>query len=244
MVVGVGVVALTAVLAKILLDRKAKKVTLEDPNTKYPLKLVKKEIVSHDTRRFVFALPSANHILGLPVGQHIYLSAKVDGSLVVRPYTPVTSDEDLGHMDLVVKVYFKNVHPKFPDGGKMSQYLENMEIGDTIDVRGPSGLLVYQGNGTFAIKPDKKSSPKTVKATKVSMIAGGTGITPMLQLITDVFRNTNDDTCLSLLFANQSEDDILVREELEALQAEHPDRFKLWYTVDRPKEGKKIYCKC
>ena len=236
-VVGVGVVALTAVLAKIFLDRKAKKVTLEDPNTKYPLKLVKKEIVSHDTRRFVFALPSANHILGLPVGQHIYLSAKVDGSLVVRPYTPVTSDEDLGHMDLVVKVYFKNVHPKFPDGGKMSQYLENMEIGDTIDVRGPSGLLVYQGNGTFAIKPDKKSSPKSVKASKVSMIAGGTGITPMLQLITDVFRNANDDTCLSLLFANQSEDDILVREELEALQAEHPDRFKLWYTVDRPKEG-------
>ena len=47
-------------------------------------------------------------------GQHIYLSAKVDGSLVVRPYTPVTSDEDLGHMDLVIKVYFKNTHPRFP----------------------------------------------------------------------------------------------------------------------------------
>jgi len=236
-VVGVGVVALTAILAKILLDRKSKKITLEDPNTKYALKLVKKEHISHDTRRFVFALPSESHILGLPVGQHIYLSAKVGGSLVVRPYTPVTSDEDLGHMDLVIKVYFKNVHPKFPDGGKMSQYLENMEIGDTIDVRGPSGLLVYQGAGTFGIKPDKKSAAKTVKAAKVSMIAGGTGITPMLQLITDVFRNPDDKTCLSLLFANQSEDDILVRGELEALQAQHPDRFKLWYTVDRPNEG-------
>jgi len=236
-VVGVGVVALTAILAKILLDRKSKKITLEDPNTKYALKLVKKEHISHDTRRFVFALPSESHILGLPVGQHIYLSAKVGGSLVVRPYTPVTSDEDLGHMDLVVKVYFKNVHPKFPDGGKMSQYLENMEIGETIDVRGPSGLLVYQSAGTFAIKPDKKSAAKTVKAAKVSMIAGGTGITPMLQLITDVFRNPDDKTCLSLLFANQSEDDILVRGELEALQAQHPDRFKLWYTVDRPNEG-------
>ena len=237
MVVGVGVVALTAILAKILLDRKSKKITLEDPNTKYPLKLVKKEHISHDTRRFVFALPSESHILGLPVGQHIYLSAKVGGSLVVRPYTPVTSDEDLGHMDLVVKVYFKNVHPKFPDGGKMSQYLENMEIGETIDVRGPSGLLVYQSAGTFAIKPNKKSAAKTVKAAKVSMIAGGTGITPMLQLITDVFRNPDDKTCLSLLFANQSEDDILVRGELEAIQAQHPDRFKLWYTVDRPNEG-------
>ena len=78
----------------------------------------------------------------------------------------------IGHMDLVVKVYFKNVHPKFPDGGKMSQYLENMNIGDTIDVRGPSGLLVYRGQGEFAIKPDKKSAAKSVKAAKVSMIAG------------------------------------------------------------------------
>ena len=160
-------------------------------------------------------------------------------------------------MDLVVKVYFKNVHPKFPDGGKMSQYLENMNIGDTIDVRGPSGLLVYRGQGEFAIKPDKKSAAKSVKAAKVSMIAGiyniffftktryniiiflgGTGITPMLQLVTDVFRNPNDKTSLALLFANQSEDDILVREELEAVQEKYPDRFKLWYTVDRPKEGK------
>jgi len=193
-------------LAKILLDRKKKRITLEDPNVKYSLKLVEKQVISHDTRRFVFELPSPNHILGLPVGQHIYLSAKINGSLVVRPYTPVTSDEDLGHMDLVVKVYFRDVHPKFPEGGKMSQHLENMTIGDSIDVRGPSGLCVYNGLGIFSIKPDKKSPAKTIDVTHVSMIAGGTGITPMLQLITAVFRDPiHDQTNLALLFANQSE---------------------------------------
>ena len=31
-----------------------------------------------------------------------------------------------------------------------------------------------------------------------------------------------------------AEDDILVREELEALQTEYPDRFSLHYTLDRP----------
>ena len=31
----------------------------------------------------------------------------------------------------------------------MSQYLENMEVGDFIDVRGPSGLLVYEGQGIY-----------------------------------------------------------------------------------------------
>ena len=54
----------------------------------------------------------------------------------------------------------------------MSQYLENMKIGDTIDVRGPSGHLVYNGNGEFAIRKDKKSEPKTISVKRVSMIAG------------------------------------------------------------------------
>ena len=54
----------------------------------------------------------------------------------------------------------------------MSQYLENMKIGDTIDVRGPSGNLIYNGNGEFAIKKDKKSEPKTICVKRVSMIAG------------------------------------------------------------------------
>jgi len=74
--------------------------------------------------------------------------------------------------NLFQQVYFKNVHPKFPDGGKMSQYLENMKIGETIDVRGPSGLLVYKGQGQFAIKADKKSEAVIKKYKKVSMIAG------------------------------------------------------------------------
>lgn len=42
-------------------------------------------------------------------GQHIYLSARIDGSLVVRPYTPVSSDDDKGFVDLVVKVCFLKI---------------------------------------------------------------------------------------------------------------------------------------
>lgn len=37
-------------------------------------------------------------------GQHLYLTAKVDGKLVIRPYTPVSSDDDLGFVDFVIKV--------------------------------------------------------------------------------------------------------------------------------------------
>lgn len=74
--------------------------------------------------------------------------AKIDDVLVVRAYTPVSSDDDQGFVDLIIKIYFKNVHPSYPEGGKMTQYLENMKIGDTILFRGPMGRLLYHGPGT------------------------------------------------------------------------------------------------
>uniref|UniRef100_A0A674P825 NADH-cytochrome b5 reductase n=1 Tax=Takifugu rubripes TaxID=31033 RepID=A0A674P825_TAKRU len=208
-------------------------VTLQDPTVKYPLCLIDKQEISHDTKKFRFALPSENHILGLPVGQHVYLSAKVNGSLVVRAYTPVSSDENRGFVDLVVKVYYKDSHPTYPEGGKMSQYLDSMAIGDTIDFRGPSGLLVYKENGRFSIRPDKKSEPVVRKFKHVGMIAGGTGITPMLQLIRRITADADDGTKCSLIFANQTEKDILLREELEEVKRKHPDKVHLWFTLDR-----------
>ncbi|GMR58536.1 hypothetical protein PMAYCL1PPCAC_28731 [Pristionchus mayeri] len=211
--------------------------TLVDENTKYALPLAEKFIISHDTRKFRFKLPSNSHVLGLPTGKHVNLSAKVDGKLVVRSYTPVSSDdEDKGYVDLMIKVYFKNTNERFPEGGKMSQHLESMKIGDTIDFRGPSGKIVYEGKGTLAVRPDNKSPAKKRHFKRFGMIAGGTGITPMLQIIAAVLRDREDATQLTLLFANQTEEDILCREELDKLEEEHGDRFKVWYTVDRPPE--------
>ncbi|KAM8892301.1 NADH-cytochrome b5 reductase 2 [Spinachia spinachia] len=234
-VVAVSVMVLT-LLYFLLGGQKKKKlpVTLHDPMVKYPLPLVDKQEINHDTKTFRFGLPSANHILGLPVGQHVYLSAKVNGSLVVRAYTPVSREEDQGHVDLVLKVYYKNSHPSFPEGGKMSQYLDNMSIGDVIDFRGPNGLLVYKGHGHFSIRADKKSEPKVRKFKHVGMVAGGTGITPMLQLIRSITADPTDNTKCSLIFANQTEKDILLREELEEVKKKHRDKLNLWFTLDKP----------
>lgn len=149
----------------------------------------------------------------------------------------MSSDDDHGFVDLVIKVYFKNVHPKFPEGGKMSQHLDSLQLGDTIDVRGPSGRLIYLGQGEFSIKKLRKDPPKIVKVNKVAMLAGGTGITPMLQLIRHITKDPNDKTQLCLLYANQTERDILVRKELEEVLDKYPDQFKLWYTLDTPGEG-------
>ncbi|KAL1110476.1 hypothetical protein AAG570_008004 [Ranatra chinensis] len=235
--VGIGVVVCTAFVATyIYKKKKSHKRTLVDPTEKVSLKLVKKENISHDTRKFRFALPSENHILGLPVGQHIFVTAIIDGETVIRPYTPVTSDDDIGFMDLVIKVYKKNVHPKFPAGGKMSQHLDDLNIGDSVDIRGPSGRLKYLGQGSFSLKLLRKDPANIVNVKKVAMIAGGTGITPMLQLIRHITNDPSDNTEMTLLFANQTEKDILLRDELEALAAKFPQQFKLWFTVDVPSD--------
>ena len=139
-VTGIGIVVVTAVAAKLYfnwikpIDKAGSQHprTLLDPQTKYPLKLIERHVISHDTRRFRFSLPSPDHILGisnflkfsisgcnnlfwiqitgLPVGQHVYLSARVNNQLVIRPYTPVTSDDDKGYVDLVVKVCVLSVY--------------------------------------------------------------------------------------------------------------------------------------
>ena len=54
----------------------------------------------------------------------------------------------------------------------MTQYLEDLPIGETIDVRGPSGLLIYKGLGTLAVKPEKKAPASLHSVKKLNMIAG------------------------------------------------------------------------
>ncbi|KAK9807828.1 hypothetical protein WJX72_010494 [[Myrmecia] bisecta] len=197
-----------------------------NPKKRIAFKLVEKHEVSHNTRRFRFALQSPNHKFGLPVGKHVFLYAKVNDELVMRAYTPTSSDDDLGYFDLVVKIYWANEHPRFPDGGKMSQHLESLAVGDEMEVKGPLGHFHYLGKGRYT------NDGALHQVKHISMIAGGTGITPMYQVIKAVLKDADDNTQLSLLYANQSPDDILLWDELEEMAEDK--RFKIWYTVDRP----------
>jgi hypothetical protein len=56
-----------------------------------------------------------------------------------------------GRFEMLIKVYFKGVHNEYPDGGKMSQHLNNIALGSNIKVRGPFGKLTYYGDGNVKI---------------------------------------------------------------------------------------------
>jgi cytochrome-b5 reductase len=116
----------------------------------------------------------------------------------------------------------------------MSQYLDWLKIGDKIDVKGPLGKFAYKGKGTYERKVGPAWVPNTVK--HFGMVCGGTGITPMYQVIQDILKHPEDKTQVSLIFANVTEDDILLRSELEKLAKTHSN-FKVFFTLDKPSEG-------
>jgi cytochrome-b5 reductase len=164
-----------------------------------------------------FSLPKPTDILGLPIGQHISLGATlpVDGKSkeVVRSYTPISSDENHGYFDLLIKSY---------PTGNISKHMASLQVGQTMKVKGPRGAMVY--------------TPNMVR--RFGMIAGGTGITPMLQVIRAIIRGreTGDKTEVDLIFANVNPEDILLREDLDKL-VKQDSKFRVHYVLNNPPEG-------
>ncbi|KAI4344102.1 hypothetical protein L6164_011372 [Bauhinia variegata] len=169
--------------------------------------------VSHNTQLFRFSFDPTKK-LGLDVASCIItrapleLDAEGKPKYIIRPYTPISDPESKGYFDLLIKVY--------PEG-KMSQHFASLKPGDLIEVKGPIEKLKYT--------PNMKKH--------IGMIAGGTGITPMLQVIEAILKNPDDNTQISLLYANVSPDDILLKQKLDILAASHPN-LKVFYTVDSP----------
>ena len=53
------------------------------------------------------------------------------------------------------------------------------------------------------------------------------GITPVYAVMAAVLKDPEDRTTMSLIFANQTEEDILLRAELDQMASSHPDRLKV-----------------
>lgn len=199
-----------------------------DPKRWQPIALVEKIHLTHNTRLFRFAFGHPDQFLGLPLGNHLFLKMKTNNSLYIRAYTPTSPPDERGHFDLVIKVYFKDTDPRFPAGGIVSQYLDAMAIGDSIEIKGPVGSFTYSGQGHYSHASGRKG-----KCVQIGMICGGTGLTPMYQIMQAILADKiHDATKVSLIFANRTEDDILMRKEIDdAGNGLGPDRFHLWHML-------------
>lgn len=173
-------------------------------------KLVEVRQESPNSKYFKFALAKDNMQLNLPIASCITLRyTAANGEEVMRPYTPLNLHDDKGSFELVVKCY---------PNSKMGSHLFGLKVGDTIDAKGPWP--------TLAITPNQFK--------RIGMLAGGTGITPMYQVLRNILSVPENRTHISLLYSNHTEDDILLRKELDVIMKANPKTFVVQHTLTTP----------
>jgi len=193
------------------------------PFTKF--QLIGKENVSHNTRLFKIALQRPDTVLGLPVGKHLAVRfTDRNGEVCTRSYNPTSSDDEIGYMELVIKIY---------KDGKMGQYLDQLSIGDFVEIQGPRGRIHYD-------RPSHISREVPGKVINyhfdiINMIAGGTGLTPMYQVIQQIIKDKNDRTKVKMIYGNVTADDILCLQDLEGMRS--TSNVEITLTLDRPPVG-------
>jgi len=163
-------------------------------------------VETHDTKTFRFALPE-NATLDMLPGDHLYVHATINGKAVKRPYTPSSLPDTVGYFDLTIKRYATGV---------VSKYVHERKVGDTVLMSGPN----TGGHWVDGM------------AKKVGFVAGGTGITPMIAIIRRILTKRLDVE-LFLVFANKTEEDIILREEWDRDVRDHPN-FHCYHVLEQP----------
>jgi len=180
------------------------------------LRLESSENANHNTKRLRFAFPNSEAQSGLTLTSSVLTISWPQGRWfpVLRPYTPVSSFDQPGFLDLLVKRY---------PNGKASGYLHSLSPGETLF------MIALKG---YSWKPNAFEH--------VTLIAGGAGITPIYQLTQGILRNPEDKTGITLVHGINTDADLLLMKEFEEFEREFPGRFRLVVTVSNPVEGSRF----
>eukprot|EP00578_Thalassiosira_sp_NH16_P015482 CAMPEP_0181128318 /NCGR_PEP_ID=MMETSP1071-20121207/28690_1 /TAXON_ID=35127 /ORGANISM="Thalassiosira sp., Strain NH16" /LENGTH=289 /DNA_ID=CAMNT_0023214161 /DNA_START=153 /DNA_END=1022 /DNA_ORIENTATION=+ len=162
-----------------------------------------------------FGLPDGSKPMDLTTCACILASAELmdteKGEMVdvIRPYTPISANDQVGSFDLLIKDYGEN--------GFLSKYMcEDLPVGGTVNFK----------HIDFNVK-----IPAPFTHKKIGMIAGGTGITPIIQALHAILGDGPADQKsvteeVTLLYGSRNKDDILGGEMLQKWAGSHDGKFK------------------
>ncbi|KAK4699425.1 cytochrome-b5 reductase, partial [Phenoliferia sp. Uapishka_3] len=167
------------------------------------------------SRLQTFALPEGT-TSGMTIASAVVVKSATEGQALnkngkpaIKPYTPVSAPDVQGKLTFLIKHY---------PGGVMTEHIFGLKVGDELSIKGPIPKFPYKAN----------------EFETVAMIAGGSGITPMWQIIQQIDADPTDKTKAVLVFGNVTEADILLRKEFEELAARKPEQFKIHFVLDKP----------
>jgi len=170
--------------------------------------------LAEDVAIMRFLFDNANEEFYLPACSTLQAHFSTGGASienVTRFYTPITPNGAKGYFDIIIKRY---------NGGRMTEHMFGMQIGDSLEFRHIQAKIKYMPN----------------KWKQIGMICAGTGITPMLQVLRTTFEHPEDRTYSTMLFCNKNERKILLKGVLDEIAQQSPQRFKVHYLIDQAVE--------
>lgn len=176
------------------------------------------EPLTEDAVRIVFAVPEPlREAYRYIAGQHLTIRYRAPGNdeQLRRSYSicePPPLDEPPGRLSIAVK--------RHGPGGFADYAVRKLGRGEELDVLTPVG-------GFHAYPGELQSGRVHVVA-----IAAGSGITPVLAILTDALR-TNAQSTAALLYGNRTSDDVMFRGELATLAREYGPRFEVLHVLSR-----------
>ncbi|KAI9024016.1 heme peroxidase [Hyaloraphidium curvatum] len=149
-------------------------------------------------------------------GEYVEVRARIKKNrIVVRQYTPISGSLKAG-FEISVKIYPRGMFTSWLDRNAVPGKL-------TIEVRGPLGapiLCPARDDGCW---------------DRVLLIAGGSGVTPCLQLIQHTIARAGSraggkvQPTLHLIYVNRTEREVLEYPYLDFLAEQHPDMLEVQY---------------
>lgn len=176
----------------------------------HPLRVLEVSPLTDEAVTVTFDVPEelAGTFDYLP-GHHVTMRADIDGEDVRRSYS-ICSNANGGKLRVGIK--------RLPGGVFSSWAIENIVAGDVVEVMPPVG--------EFTIDPDPGFGGHRVA------IAAGSGITPVLSLISTTLESEPEGSW-TLLYGNRTANSVMFLEELEGLKDRYPDRFQLLHVLSR-----------
>jgi ring-1,2-phenylacetyl-CoA epoxidase subunit PaaE len=147
-------------------------------------------------------------------GQYLTLKLKVNGEEIRRSYSICTSPFAEKELRIAIK--------EVKDGRGSTYINRQAKVGDTIEVMTPMGNFHSALSG---------SAQKNYV-----LFAGGSGITPMMSILKSVLY-IEKQSSITLIYANRDEDNVIFKKEIESIVASNPDKLKVVFVYDNPKQN-------
>lgn len=188
-----------------------------DDMENFKLALSSKKQLTHDTweLEYTFGEGREDWYLGMKTGGHLLFEATIDGKIVSRKYTPVSSIHQKGKVVFVIKAYAPT--EKFPAGGIMSQWICAKPVGYMQDFCEGNARFDYLGNAMFSVNQQAR------KITKLGLICMGTGIAPIFSVLQSIKEAKDTSIQVQVLYSNRTEGDMLLGTDLNAIVKDCPN---------------------